>query len=134
MQPYSVAALYASLSNPDVKLVEPGRHYSNWGYAVLGHVVEKADGQRFEDVLSERIFKPLGMAHSKIVVSPTDEGQLAVHYWPEDTPRVPRLVGFSVRLRASALDMRSMAVHDLASGTPVFRWRMLCCQASVRDK
>ncbi|GFE83494.1 hypothetical protein GCM10011487_54940 [Steroidobacter agaridevorans] len=90
MQPYSVAALYASLSNPDVRRVEPGRTYSNWGYALLGHVVEKAAGQRFEDVLRERIFEPLGMSHSKIDLSPADERRLAVHYWPEDEPRIPR--------------------------------------------
>lgn len=90
MQPYSVAALYASLSDPGVRRVEPGRNYSNWGYALLGHVVEKAAGQRFEDVLRERIFEPLGMSHSKIDLSPADERRLAVHYWPEDEPRIPR--------------------------------------------
>jgi CubicO group peptidase (beta-lactamase class C family) len=90
MQPYSAAALYASLSNPDVRRGEPGRAYSNWGYALLGHVVERAAGQRFEDMLRERIFKPLGMTHSKIALSPADESRLAVHYWPEDKERVPR--------------------------------------------
>lgn len=90
MQPYSVAELYASLSDRDVRRVEPGRTYSNWGYALLGHVVEKAAGQRFESVLRERIFKPLGMSDSKIALSPADERRLAVHYWPDDKPRVPR--------------------------------------------
>lgn len=90
MQPYSVIALYASLSDPAVKRVEPGRAYSNWGYALLGHIVEKAAGQHFEDVLRERIFMPLGMSHSRIALSPDDETRLAVHYWPEDKPRVPR--------------------------------------------
>jgi CubicO group peptidase (beta-lactamase class C family) len=90
MQPYSIAQLYASLADPAVKLVPPGRAYSNWGYALLGHVVEKASGGSFEDVLSERIFKPLGMANSKIALSAADERRLAVHYWPEDKPPVPR--------------------------------------------
>lgn len=90
MQPYSVAALYASLSDPDVRGVDPGRTYSNWGYALLGHVVERTAGQPFEDVLRERIFKPLGMSHSKIALSPADQHRLAVHYWPEDEPRIPR--------------------------------------------
>jgi CubicO group peptidase (beta-lactamase class C family) len=90
MQPYSAAQLYASLSDPAVKRVQPGRTYSNWGYALLGHVVEKATGKRFEEVLNERIFGPLGMANSKIALSAADERRLAVHYWPEDTPPVPR--------------------------------------------
>lgn len=90
MQPYSIAQLYASLSDPAVKLVQPGRTYSNWGYALLGHVVEKAAGKPFEEALSERIFGPLGMANSKIALSAADERRLAVHYWPEDKPLVPR--------------------------------------------
>lgn len=90
MQPYSIAQLYASLSDPAVKLVQPGRTYSNWGYALLGHIVEKATGKQIEEVLKERIFGPLGMANSKIALPAADERRLAIHYWPEDKPRVPR--------------------------------------------
>lgn len=90
MQPYGVEQLYASLLDPSVKLGEPGRTYSNWGYALLGHVVEKAAGARFEDVLKQRIFVPLGMRDSTIALTAADERRLATHYWPEDTPRVPR--------------------------------------------
>jgi serine-type D-Ala-D-Ala carboxypeptidase/endopeptidase len=90
MQPYSIAQLYASLSDPAVKLVQPGRAYSNWGYALLGHVAEKAAGKRLEEMLRERIFEPLGMTSSKIKLSAADERRLAVHYWPEDKPLVPR--------------------------------------------
>lgn len=35
--------------------------YSNTGYALLALVVERVTGQRFADVLRERIFVPLGM-------------------------------------------------------------------------
>lgn len=90
MRPYGIAQLYASLADPAVKLVQPGRTYSNWGYALLGHIIEKATGKRFEELLNERIFGPLGMANSKIALSAADERRLAVHYWPEDTPLVAR--------------------------------------------
>lgn len=38
--------------------------YSNTGYAMLGLLVERVSGQRFPDFMQERIFEPLGMAHT----------------------------------------------------------------------
>ncbi len=45
---------------------EPGTRwsYSNTGYIILGRVIEKATGQRFEDVLTKRILEPVGMTHT----------------------------------------------------------------------
>jgi CubicO group peptidase (beta-lactamase class C family) len=45
---------------------EPGARwsYSNTGYIILGRVVEKVSGRPFGQFLEERIFKPLGMAHT----------------------------------------------------------------------
>lgn len=38
--------------------------YSNSGYMLLGYIIEKVTGQPYEQVVRERIFKPLGMTHS----------------------------------------------------------------------
>jgi CubicO group peptidase (beta-lactamase class C family) len=38
--------------------------YNNSGYFLLGAVIEKVTGQKYEQVVSERIFKPLGMKDS----------------------------------------------------------------------
>ena len=35
--------------------------YSDWGYSLLGFVIEKVAGKPYEDVLQEQIFAPLGM-------------------------------------------------------------------------
>lgn len=38
--------------------------YSNSGYMLLGYIIEKVTGQPYEQVVREKIFKPLGMTHS----------------------------------------------------------------------
>jgi CubicO group peptidase (beta-lactamase class C family) len=45
---------------------EPGTKfkYSNSGYIVLGYIIEKVTGKTYEEVLKEKIFKPLGMKNS----------------------------------------------------------------------
>jgi len=40
------------------------RRYSNGGYAVLAAVIEKVTGQSYADALSERVLRPLGLAHT----------------------------------------------------------------------
>jgi len=42
---------------------EPGTRYkySDWGYSLLGFVIEKVSGEPYEDALREQIFEPLGM-------------------------------------------------------------------------
>lgn len=50
----------------DSTYFEPGSQfrYSNSGYAVLAMAIEALTGERFADVLAERIFQPLEMRHT----------------------------------------------------------------------
>jgi CubicO group peptidase (beta-lactamase class C family) len=45
---------------------EPGTkmRYSNSGYVLLGYIIEKVAGKSYEEFLTERVFRPLGMKHS----------------------------------------------------------------------
>ncbi|KAK0349736.1 hypothetical protein LTR94_031897, partial [Friedmanniomyces endolithicus] len=45
----------------------PGSHYlySNTGYNLLAVIVQRASGQSLADFTAERLFKPLGMSHSR---------------------------------------------------------------------
>jgi len=47
------------LSNPGDRL-----NYSNAGYNMLGHIIEKVSGKSYGDYLKETIFAPLGMTNS----------------------------------------------------------------------
>ncbi len=45
---------------------EPGikYSYSNSGYMLLGYIIEKVTGKKYEQVVRQTIFQPLGMSHS----------------------------------------------------------------------
>ncbi len=61
-----------------------GFHYCNTNYALLANIVEKVSGMHFEDFMTERIFKPLGMDSSFVY---NMRGDTAVSlYVEEGTP------------------------------------------------
>ncbi|NGX63043.1 MAG: D-alanyl-D-alanine-carboxypeptidase/endopeptidase AmpH [Candidatus Anoxychlamydiales bacterium] len=69
---YSVEYVYDYLSN--LKLdYEPGSQYrySNIGISLLCHIISLITNQEFEDLATERLFKPMGMESSKVHL--TDE-------------------------------------------------------------
>ena len=54
------------------QVLPPGTrfHYSNLAFAVLGLLVERVSGKRYDEYLSERIFAPLGMERTSLAPSP----------------------------------------------------------------
>ena len=49
-------------------IVQPGTEfaYSNFGYTVLGRIIEKLSGQSYESYVKEKILKPIGATGMKI--------------------------------------------------------------------
>ncbi len=47
--------------------------YSNLGYAVLGRVVHRASGRRIQDIVTDRLLRPLGMTRSSWVQPDHDD-------------------------------------------------------------
>jgi CubicO group peptidase (beta-lactamase class C family) len=88
--------------NPGSRVVrwKPGTRmsYSNAGYAVAGHILEKLTGQKYEDRIAEEIFKPVGMTTSSFYLRPEDEALLAKGY---DSPGGPPLPYTPLYLRPS---------------------------------
>lgn len=48
---------------------KPGKkwRYSNSGYSLLAFIIERVSGLSYEEYLTENIFKPLGMNHTRII-------------------------------------------------------------------
>jgi CubicO group peptidase (beta-lactamase class C family) len=63
--PYSVTDFVKKFASGDLEF-EPGTKfsYNNSGYFLLGAIIEKVTGKSYETVITERIFKPLGMSNS----------------------------------------------------------------------
>jgi CubicO group peptidase (beta-lactamase class C family) len=63
--PYNITDFVKKFASGDLEF-EPGSKYSynNSGYSLLGAIIEKVTGKSYEAVLTERIFKPLGMTNS----------------------------------------------------------------------
>ena len=79
--------------NPRSRVVrwQPGTRmsYSNPGYAVAAYLIEKIAGEKYEDRIAERIFKPAGMPTSSFVLTKDDEATLAKGYRDRTGPPVP---------------------------------------------
>ncbi|MEQ1894054.1 MAG: serine hydrolase domain-containing protein [Planctomycetota bacterium] len=91
MEPYSTEELYAGLADTRTNGTPGGRwSYSNLGYGLLGHVLERATEQSYEKLLRSRVLVPLGMNDSGIQPSAEQEARFAPGYWPNDSERVAR--------------------------------------------
>jgi CubicO group peptidase (beta-lactamase class C family) len=90
MEPYSIAELYQGLAMTKVTS-RPGTswQYSNYGFGVLGHALERVSGRPYEALLHEKLLKPLAMFDTKISLTAGDLERFAAHYWPK-IPRVER--------------------------------------------
>lgn len=58
--------------------------YSNFGYGILGHVLEMVTDTPFEVLVAEEVFAPLGMDASTVTIWPELAGRLATPYWLVD--------------------------------------------------
>ena len=63
-------------------------HYSNWGYGVLGYLVESLDGRPWPMAVTGRILEPLGMRNTAPAITSASRGRIAQSYTPlhDDRP------------------------------------------------
>jgi CubicO group peptidase (beta-lactamase class C family) len=59
---------------------EQGFEYSNLGFVLLGKVVSKVSGMRFQDYITRTILQPLGMKDTRWEYAGAKAGQLALGY------------------------------------------------------
>ncbi|MDF7777444.1 serine hydrolase [Sphingomonas sp. AOB5] len=71
-------------------IAEPG---TKWSYSIsldlLGRVIEVASGQKFDDFLQSRLFKPLKMDSTGFTVAPGNAARFATNYYYVGDTRLP---------------------------------------------
>lgn len=75
---------------------DPGTNYaySNFGYCILGRIIEQISGQPYEKFVQERVLKPAGVTSPRLGASLTQAEGEARYYTPqkeEETPVFPNL-------------------------------------------
>lgn len=100
--------------------------YSNLGYGLLGHIVETAAGQPYEQMLKERIFEPAGMTETYLMTP----GSV-----PDDAPRGLTNTGRHAEpwemegsapagaIRSTASDMAKFAEWFMDNGDTDYGWQ-----------
>lgn len=115
---YTVEQLYKFLNG--VRLTRaPGKYeYSNLGMGLLGHVLALRDGKTYEQLLSDRITKPLGLVDTSVTLSDSQRERLAPPYNgalnPEKNWDLPTLVGAG-GIRSTGRDLLAFAQANLAA-------------------
>lgn len=73
---------YENWALREVSAAAPGSRvrYSNVGYRVLGQILEAVTGQRYEEMVTQRILQPLGMHDTRAVIDNAMRHRQAVAY------------------------------------------------------
>lgn len=98
---------------------------TKWNYCVIGmgtvgHILELATGQTFEELLVEHVCKPLGMLDTRYELSPEQQERVIRGYfpWGKPTPNWYHDVLMPQGgLRSSMNDLLAFAEANIAAGT-----------------
>lgn len=77
--------------------------YSNYGYTLLGMVIEAVAGQAYNDFVTDRIIRPLGLMHTYPEYRPDIEGSL--------------VTGYSRREHKTRLPIAHLSTHAMSPAT-----------------
>jgi CubicO group peptidase (beta-lactamase class C family) len=89
--PDVVPSMDEAISRYGITIYPPGStyEYSNLGFGVLDHIIERTSGMSYADFMRSEVFLPLGMTRSSIHIGPGLEPFAAVRYDAQGR-RVPR--------------------------------------------
>lgn len=60
--------------------------YSNLGYGILAHIIERVSGKSYAEFMEAEVFEPLGMKRSAVFVGPPSDDRAALKYTGNQRP------------------------------------------------
>lgn len=114
---FTVEKMYEFLSGyePEYKVGEKWA-YSNIGVGLLGHVLTLKAGKSYEELVTERILRPLGMNDTGISLSEKQKSRFAKVHTPaleETVPYTIKTIEGAGALRSTVNDMLTFAEANL---------------------
>ena len=118
---YTVDRMYAFLSSYQLpRDIGSKYEYSNLGVGLLGHALALRAGKSYEDLVTERILRPLGMNDTRITLSPSMKSRLTPGHSPTGSVvanwDLPTLAGAGA-LRSTANDLLKFLAANLDSNS-----------------
>src|SRR5262245_18221719 len=131
---YGEDRLYDFLKSHRLKWpVDTRYEYSNLGFGLLGHLLERASGKRYEELIVHRIADPLGMKDTQIVLTESMKARLApprdIYGKPGRNWHFQALAGAGA-LRSTVNDLLKFAAANLGQGNPRLTETLASCPAS----
>lgn len=121
-------------------VVQPGFHYSNVGFAVLGELVARCRGRDWFEVVASEILRPLGMGDTSLLPVGVSARGLAVHPFADVVmPEVvvdARAMGPAGQLWSSVADLgvwSAFLAGDTGDVLARDTWREMCHPHVVSD-
>ncbi|MBX3147499.1 MAG: beta-lactamase family protein [Gemmatimonadales bacterium] len=80
--PYGAPSMDEAIGRYGSTVFPPGQiyEYSNLGYGIIDHIVERMGGQTYADFMRNEVFLPLGLTHTTIDIGPGLEEYAAERY------------------------------------------------------
>ncbi len=66
-------------------------NYSNVGYTLLGHMLQKRSGRQFSEYMAQQLFRPLGMMHTDYNIREDMRGQMSRGYRGKTAVKLPAI-------------------------------------------
>lgn len=87
-EPYRRPDMDETIRRYGILAAPPGEgfSYSNLGYGVLEHIIERVSGKTYADFLKSEVFAPLGMTRSAVLLEPGPEADVAQRYAQPQKP------------------------------------------------
>lgn len=105
--------------------------YSNTGYIVLSHVIQKAAGRPFSEFVASAVLKPAGMTHSGVIGFRASPSNLAYGYthgdigWEKALAGIPLTSGHLQRLPRLPLTPPEGDAWLYSTVDDLYRWSMI---------